>query len=115
MMTGKIDPEDKPALLTGSVALVSPSFYEGFGLPALEAMACGTPVAAADNSSLAEIVGKAGILFDAYSSAKIAESLSKILESEKLRDELKQKGLERAKDFSWEKCASETLKWVTEW
>lgn len=112
MATGKVDPEDKPALLAGSEALISPSFYEGFGLPALEAMACGTPVIAADNSSLAEIVGKAGMLFDAYSSAKLAEYLKEILESDKLRDVLKQKGLERTKDFSWEKCARETLEWL---
>ena len=82
-------------------------------------MACGVPVVAADNSSLSEIVGDAGILFNAYSNDesvspadKLAEALKKILESDKLRDELRKRGLERVKNFGWEKCARETLEWL---
>lgn len=112
---GKFETRDLPMLLRGAEALIFPSLYEGFGLPALEAMACGVPVVAADNSSLAEIVGEAGILFDAYSRDNLAKSLIKILESDKLRDDLRQKGLERVKDFSWEKCAEETLEWIIKW
>jgi glycosyltransferase involved in cell wall biosynthesis len=115
LATGKISPEDKPSLLAGALALVFPSFYEGFGLPALEAMACGTPVVAADNSSLSEIAGETGILFDAYLKENMANSLIKILESDKLRVDLKQKGFKRAQGFSWEKCAEETLEWITKW
>ena len=107
--TGKIFPEDSPALLAGSVAFVLPSFYEGFGLPALEAMACGVPIVAADNSSLAEIVGEAGILFDAYSRDNLADCLLKILESDKLKYSLAGQALARACEFTWKKCAAETL------
>lgn len=112
---GKFKTEDLPALVAGAEVFVLPSLYEGFGLPVLEAMACGTPVAAADNSSLTEIVGEAGLLFDAYSSQNLAEVLKKVLESDKLRDDLRHKGLGRVKDFSWEKCARETLEWITSW
>jgi glycosyltransferase involved in cell wall biosynthesis len=116
---GKFKAKDLPALLRGAEAFVLPSLYEGFGLPALEAMACGVPVVAADNSSLSEIVGDAGILFNAYSNDesvspadKLAEALKKILESDKLRDDLRKRGLERVKNFGWEKCARETLEWL---
>jgi glycosyltransferase involved in cell wall biosynthesis len=112
MATGEVHSEDRPSLLAGSTVLVFPSLYEGFGLPALEAMASGTPVIAADNSSLAEIVGQAGILFNARSGDALTESLRKVLESDELRNDLRQKGFQRAKDFSWEKCAAETLEWL---
>jgi glycosyltransferase involved in cell wall biosynthesis len=104
--------KDLPGLLSGAEIFVLPSLYEGFGLPALEAMACGTPVAVANNSSLSEIVADAGILFDPYSSENMTEKLLEILENDKLKSELRSKGLQRAKDFSWEKCAKETLDWM---
>ncbi|MDI6777809.1 MAG: glycosyltransferase family 1 protein [Patescibacteria group bacterium] len=113
--TGKFETKDLPALLRGAEAFVLPSLYEGFGLPAIEAMACGTPVIAANNSSISEITGGAGLLFDAYKSEGLAGTLKKILESAKLRDDLRKKGLERVKDFSWEKCANETLEWLKDW
>ncbi len=112
VVTGKFETKDLPALLKGAQVFVLPSLYEGFGLPVLEAMACGTPVVAANNSSLAEIVGRAGILFDAYSSQNLTGVLRRILKDDNLRDELRIRGLERAKDFSWEKCAHETLEWL---
>lgn len=112
MMTGKFETADLPALIAGAEVFVLPSLYEGFGLPVLEAMACGTPVAVADNSSLSEVAGNAGILFDACSSEKIADVLLEIIENEKLRNSLREKGLERVKSFSWEKCAKETLEWI---
>ncbi|MCX6766390.1 MAG: glycosyltransferase family 1 protein [Candidatus Moranbacteria bacterium] len=112
LMTGKFETEDLPALIAGAEVFVLPSLYEGFGLPALEAMACGTPVAVADNSSLYEVVEDAGLLFDPNSGQKIADALLEILENEKMRNSLREKGLERAEYFSWEKCAKETLEWI---
>jgi glycosyltransferase involved in cell wall biosynthesis len=112
MMTGKFETADLPALIAGAEVFVLPSLYEGFGLPVLEAMACGTPVAVADNSSLSEVAGNAGMLFDACSSQKIAEVIQKILDYDQLQNELRKKGLDRAKDFSWEKCTRETLEWI---
>jgi glycosyltransferase involved in cell wall biosynthesis len=113
-MTGGFKTADLPALMRGAEVLVLPSLYEGFGLPVLEAMACGTPTALADNSSLREIAGGSGMFFDPYSSQNMANVLSEILESDKLRNSLQKKGLERVKDFSWEKCARETLEWIKE-
>jgi glycosyltransferase involved in cell wall biosynthesis len=112
LMTGKFETKDLPAFISGAEVFVLPSLYEGFGLPVLEAMACGTPVVAADNSSLSEIVADAGLLFDPNSGEKLANVLLEILENDKLRNSLREKGLERAKKFSWEKCAQETLKWL---
>ncbi|MFH0930100.1 MAG: glycosyltransferase family 1 protein [Candidatus Moraniibacteriota bacterium] len=112
IMTGKFETANLPALIAGAEVFVLPSLYEGFGLPVLEAMACGTPVAVADNSSLSEVAGNAGMLFDACSSDKIADALLEIIENEKLRNSLREKGLERVKSFSWEKCVKETLEWI---
>ena len=112
IVTGKFETKDLPALLKGAQVFVLPSLYEGFGLPALEAMACGVPVVAANNSSLVEIVGEVGVLFDPYSSQNLTEVLKKVLEDNNWRDKLRKKGLEKTKDFSWEKCARETLEWL---
>jgi glycosyltransferase involved in cell wall biosynthesis len=109
---GKFETKDLPALVSGATAFVLPSLYEGFGLPILEAMACGVPVIAADNSSLSELVGEGGLLFEACSSEKLAETLKKLLKDDKLKNDLRTKGLERANQFSWEKCAKETLDWL---
>lgn len=115
MAIGKFETKELPGLLSGAEVFVLPSFYEGFGLPAIEAMACGVPVAAAKNSSLAELVGENGMLFDPYSSENLSKSLLEILENDKLKNALKEKGLERAKIFKWEKCAKETLEWLQAW
>lgn len=87
--------------------LVLPSFAEGFGLPALEAMACGTPVAVSTAGALPEVVGDAGLLFDPYSATEIRQRLQELIENEELRRELSRRGLRRARDFSWE-CAART-------
>ncbi|OGI24904.1 MAG: hypothetical protein A3J76_05480 [Candidatus Moranbacteria bacterium RBG_13_45_13] len=109
---GKFKTKDLPALLRGTEVFVLPSLYEGFGLPAIEAMACGVPVIAADNSSLSEIVGESGLLYKPNNAAELTKTLREILEDSALKNHLKERSLERAKDFSWEKCARETLEWL---
>ena len=88
---------------------VYPSLYEGFGLPPLEAMACGCPVITSNTSSLPEAVGDAGIMIDPNDVEALAREMARVLADEKLRKEMSEKGLARAKLFSWEKCARETL------
>ncbi len=100
---------DLPALYNGAALLVLPSFYEGFGLPALEAMACGTPVVVSDRGSLPEIVGEAGVRVDPDDEAAIAEGLRGLLLDPDLRRRLAEKGQARAARFTWERTARETL------
>ncbi len=106
---GEVPEEDLPALYRLATAFVFPSLWEGFGLPVLEAMACGTPVACANSSSLPEVAGDAALLFDPASPGEIAKALLRLLGEPELRAERRQRGLARAKDFSWEKTALETL------
>ena len=89
---------------------VYPSFYEGFGLPVLEAMTLGTPVITSNTSSLPEVAGDAALLIEPNDSKKIAEAILKVIGDSQLRIDLIEKGKERAKLFSWEKTATETLK-----
>jgi len=93
-----------------SVALVYPSSYEGFGIPLLEAMACGTPVIASDTSSIPEVVGKAGILIDAGSTNDLTDAMATLISSPSKRDCLIGEGYQRIKRFSWDNTAAETLK-----
>lgn len=88
---------------------VFPSLYEGFGLPLLEAMACGTPVIAADNSSIPEIVGDAALLFNAQDVDEMHSVIKRVLMNDPLRLSMSKKGMEHAGSFSWDKCARETL------
>jgi glycosyltransferase involved in cell wall biosynthesis len=101
---------DLPALYNAADLFVYPSLYEGFGLPPLEAMACGTPVITSNTSSLPEVVGDAGIMVNPYDVDELANRMYEVLTNNGLREELSKKGLERAKLFSWKKCAEETLK-----
>jgi glycosyltransferase involved in cell wall biosynthesis len=86
-----------------------PSLYEGFGLPLLEAMACGTPVVASRASSLPEVVGEAGLLVDPTSSDELSAALRQILEDAGQQLALGRAGLERAQTFSWRRAAAETI------
>ncbi|MFV9510461.1 glycosyltransferase family 4 protein [Tepidibacillus sp. LV47] len=112
--TGFVDDETLKQYIVNADALVFPSFYEGFGLPPLEAMACGCPVIVSNVASLPEVCGEAALYVDPYSPEDIAEKIKLLLSDDKLREELRRKGLERAKLFSWEKCAEETIKVIEE-
>jgi len=97
-----------PALYAGALAMAYVSIYEGFGLPPLEAMASGTAVLAGNCSSLPEVVGDAGLLIDPFDVEAIAEGIGRILEDSELRSYLQQRGIARAREFSWDKTARGT-------
>lgn len=100
---------DLVSLYNAASLFAFPSLYEGFGLPPLEAMACGAPVVAADNSSIPEIVGDAALLFNAQDVDEISNGIRRILTDGTLRAIMSKKGVERAASFSWDKCARETI------
>lgn len=106
---GYIDDADLPALYSAATAFVYPSLYEGFGLPPLEAMACGTPVICSNAASLPEVVGDAALSFDPADSQALAQALVDVLDSPGLQADLRARGLQRAAQFSWQRCAAETL------
>jgi glycosyltransferase involved in cell wall biosynthesis len=108
-----VEREDLPALYSGAMALTFPSLYEGFGLPALEAMSCGTPVLASDASSLPEVVGDAGLLLDPHDPSTWAGVVQRLMRGKALQRDLSRKGLERAANFTWEQCARQTLTLLT--
>jgi glycosyltransferase involved in cell wall biosynthesis len=107
--TGFVNDEDLPALYTLASVFAFPSWYEGFGLPVLEAMACGTPVVAADNSSLPEVVGQAGLLVKAADCDALAQSLHRLLTDQELRARLIVAGQQQACQFAWESAARQLL------
>ncbi|MBW9221791.1 glycosyltransferase family 4 protein [Methanothermococcus sp. SCGC AD-155-C09] len=110
IFTGYVPEEDLPALYNAADLFVYPSIYEGFGLPPLEAMACGIPVITSNSSSLPEVVGNAGIMVDPYDVDGLSRAMYEVLTNDGLREELRKRGLERAKLFTWKKCAEEHLK-----
>lgn len=105
VLTNSVSDDELVSLLNICRALIFPSLYEGFGLPVLEAMQCGTPLVAADNSSIPEIVDRADILFDAANAASAAAALERILTDDGLRKDLAAWGPRRAASFSWERSA----------
>lgn len=108
-LLGYVEREHVAALLSGAVAFVFPSLYEGFGMPVVEAMACGCPVMASTTSSLPEVVGDAALLVDPLDVHGMAEGMGRLAREPDLRASLRARGFERVKRFSWERAARETL------
>ena len=106
VFAGDIPDEELPGYYRGASALLIPSLHEGFGLPAVEAMACGTPVVAANTTSLPEVVGNAALSVDPYDAAAISRAIQEIVGNQSLRRRLSAAGLERAAQFTWDKTAA---------
>lgn len=107
---GYVPDEDMPKLYSGAMAFVFPSLYEGFGIPLLEAMACGTPVVVSNTSTMPEVVGNAGIYIDPYNIENIAQGIYSIVSNKSVRQKLISIGFQRVKQFTWRKTAESTLK-----
>ncbi len=114
ILTGKFETPDLPYLLWGADTFIFPSLYEGFGIPVLEAMACGTPVIVAKNSSLVEVAGDAGLYFDARRVDELATLIKDLNHSPEKKAELIRKGLIWCQRFSWDKTAEETYNCLME-
>jgi glycosyltransferase involved in cell wall biosynthesis len=108
-LLGAVDDDELRALYAGAACFAYPSLYEGFGLPVLEAMAAGAPVVTSNVSSLPEVAGDAALLVDPRDTAAIGAAIASVLTDERLAGELRAKGRERARLFSWERTARETL------
>jgi glycosyltransferase involved in cell wall biosynthesis len=106
---GRVSDEELVWLYNAAQVFVFPSFYEGFGLPPLEAMACGTPVIVSNVSSLPEVVGDAGLIIDPTDANDLTVAIWRLLSDQALREEMIDKGFRRAALFSWERAARETL------
>lgn len=109
IVTGYVADEDLPSLYRAATALVYPSLFEGFGLPPLEAMACGTQVITSNTSSLPEVTGEAAILIDPYNEDELAAALHRVVTDQSLRARLREAGLRRAGLFTWRRAAEKTL------
>jgi glycosyltransferase involved in cell wall biosynthesis len=114
IQTGYVDEKDIPALYSGAELFLYPSHFEGFGMQILEAMACGTPVLTANNSSLPEVGGDAAYYVDDNSVDSIKSGIEKILNNPKLQKELVKKGKKQIKKFSWEESAMKIIKAINE-
>jgi glycosyltransferase involved in cell wall biosynthesis len=102
---GYVPHEHVPALYAAAAAFVFPSLYEGFGLPLLEAMACGTPVVSSNATSLPEVAGDAAVYFEPIDVSGMVSTIGAVLQDATLRAELRERGLQRAARFSWKACA----------
>ncbi|MBI1821794.1 MAG: glycosyltransferase family 4 protein [Nitrospirae bacterium] len=109
-VTGYISNDELRILYSHASCFVFPSIYEGFGMPPLEAMACGTPVICSNVSSLPEVVGEAAITLDPFDVDGFSDSIEKIINNKNLRKEMIEKGYQRVKQFSWEETARKTLR-----
>jgi len=110
IFTGQIREHDKAPLYSAATVFAFPSLYEGFGIPVLESMACGTPVVTSNRSALPEVAGDAGLLVDPYDTDAICAGLADLLEQQTLRDELARRGLDRARRFTWRQVAEQTVR-----
>lgn len=109
VLTGYVPDDDLVALYNSATAFVFPSLHEGFGLPALEAMACGTPTIGANASSIPEVIGRADALFDPNDIDAMTAKIAQVLSDEGFRDDLHRHGLVQARQFSWDACAQRAL------
>ena len=109
LLSGYVPDADLPAVISGAAVCVLASLYEGFGLPILEAMACGTPVVCSNTSSMPELGGEAACYFDPYNTEDIVAAISAVLADADLRADMRERGLAQAARFSWQKAAKETL------
>ncbi len=109
IVTGYVADEDLAALYSGAMVFIYPSFYEGFGLPPLEAMQCGVPVITSNTSSLPEVIGDAGIMLAPTDKDGLCQNILKLYDDSSLRIYMSQKSLAQAKKFSWDKCVKETI------
>jgi len=109
ILTGYVDDKDLPALYSAASCFVYPSYFEGFGIPPLEAMRCGTPTITGDRTCFPEIIGDAGLMVDPFDEQAIKRGIVRVLTEQTLRDELIEKGLERANSYDWLKTARQTL------
>ncbi len=109
ILIGYVPQADLPALYAAARMLVYPSLYEGFGLPPLEAMASGVPVICADRASLPEVIGGAGILVDALDDQAMSAQIERLIDDESLHQTLSESGVQRARQFTWRRCALQTL------
>jgi glycosyltransferase involved in cell wall biosynthesis len=109
LLSGYVPDADLPAVITGAAAYVLASFYEGFGLSILEAMACGTPVACSNTSSMPELGGDAARYFDPHDTQGMTAAIADVLDDSELRVEMRERGLAQAARFSWRRTAKETL------
>jgi len=106
---GYVPAEELPWWYNAATLFVYPSLYEGFGLPPLEAMACGTPVVTSTASSLPEVVGRAGLAVDPDDTGELAEAMDKVLSDRPLQEELGARGITQARAFSWQATAAGTV------
>jgi alpha-1,3-rhamnosyl/mannosyltransferase len=109
IIPGYVAQDDLPKIYSGGRLFVYPSIYEGFGLPPLEAMACGIPVLTSNSSSLPEVTGDAGILIDPQDVEGWSKWINALLEDNNMGEKYRQLGIQRAQLFSWERCAQQTL------
>lgn len=110
IFTGYVRQEDSPVLMCGAEAFVFPSLYEGFGMPPLEAMACGTPVIVSNTSALPEVVGNAGILINPENENEIYKAMRKMVQDDRCRERYRELGLKQASQFTWANAASKLMK-----
>jgi len=109
LFVGYVPEEDLPALYTAAKCFIYPSYFEGFGIPTLEAMRCGTPTITSDRTCFPEIIGDAGLMVDPFDERAISGGILKVLSDEKLQSELSEKGTRRASLYDWKETARQTL------
>jgi glycosyltransferase involved in cell wall biosynthesis len=109
IILGWVEENDLPHIFNRAEIFIFPSLYEGFGMPVIQAMACGVPVISSNIEVLREVAQEAALFFDCHNSIDLAQKIELIQKDKNLKEDLIKKGLIRCQNFSWEKCAQETL------